>query len=137
MVRRVSRRNYRSKRVSRRYLRSKRVKSGGSRSLRKRVRSKSVRKLRSRRNRRMRGGSLEWDELERLFSGNHRVKIHNHSKGTYRTGKIIDIPHKSNESSGNYTIKYDMLENQDEPEPETVVNRTQISKYNPDEESLY
>jgi len=30
-----------------------------------------------------------------------------------------------------------MLENQVEPEPETEVNRTQISKYNPDEESLY
>ena len=49
MVRRVSRRNYRSKRV----------KSGRSRSLRKRVRSKSVRKLRRRKSRRMRGGKIE------------------------------------------------------------------------------
>ena len=65
MVRRVSGRNYRSKRVRRKYLRSKRVKSGGSRSLRKRGRSKSLRKLR----RRMRGGStpLEYNELFKLF----------------------------------------------------------------------
>lgn len=49
MVRRVSRRNYRSKRV----------KSGRSRSLRKRVRSKSVRKIRRRKSRKMRGGAQE------------------------------------------------------------------------------
>ena len=48
MVRRLSRRNYRSKRV----------KSGRSRSLRKRVRSKSVRKIRRRKSRRMRGGEV-------------------------------------------------------------------------------
>jgi len=48
MVRRVSRRNYRSKRV----------KSGRSRSLRKRVRSKSVRKIRRRKSRKMRGGQV-------------------------------------------------------------------------------
>ena len=50
MVRRVSRRNYRSKRVRRR----------GSRSLRKRVKSRRTRSLRSRRSlrrRRMRGGA--------------------------------------------------------------------------------
>ena len=50
MVRRVSRRNYRSKRV----------KSRGSRSLRKRVKSRRTRSLRSRRSlrrRRMRGGA--------------------------------------------------------------------------------
>ena len=46
MVRRVSRRNYRSKRV----------KSRGSRSLRKKVRSRSLRSRRSLRRRRMRGG---------------------------------------------------------------------------------
>ena len=49
MVRRVSRKNSRSKRV----------RTKGSKSLRKRVRSKSLRKLRRRRSRRMRGGTQE------------------------------------------------------------------------------
>ena len=64
MVRRVSRRNYRSKRVRRR----------GSRSLRKRVKSRRTRSLRSRRSlrrRRMRGGAKfkEGDTVYPLMSG--------------------------------------------------------------------
>jgi hypothetical protein len=61
MVRRVSRKNSRSKRV----------RTKGSKSLSKRVRSKSLRKLRRRRSSRMRGGMEGLEEEEPTGFGNN------------------------------------------------------------------